>query len=107
MSNRLDDSNRQGDLMPQIMELYKEWCRLKGYSLGTKPIEVMIDEATGAEKARMTEFVHWLSLEVMTRLPKEADTNVKTAAYERPYTTTEAVKNAPGGTQGKDTNGTI
>lgn len=58
------------DLMPQITELYIEWCRLKNYSLGTKPIEIMIDQATGAEAARMREFVSWLQLEVMSRLAR-------------------------------------
>lgn len=57
------------DLMPQIVELYREWCRLKGYSLGSKPIELMIDTATGAEAARMREFAEWFRLEILSRLP--------------------------------------
>ena len=55
-------------LMPAFTELYVEWCRLKGYSLGKAPIEIMIDEATGHEAARMKEFVSWLSLEILPRL---------------------------------------
>jgi hypothetical protein len=62
-----------GIKMPQITELYKEWCRLKGYSLGKSPIEVKIDEATGYEAARMREFVNWFTLEVIGRLPTTAD----------------------------------
>lgn len=57
------------DIMPAITEMYKEWCRLEGYSSGKTPIETIIDTATGYEKARMEEFVVWFYLEVMSRLP--------------------------------------
>lgn len=54
-------------LLDAFMGLYVEWCRLKGYSLGTKPIETMIDQATGAEAARMREFAEWIKLEILPR----------------------------------------
>ncbi len=57
------------DLMPAFTEMYKQWCRLNGYSLGKAPIEIMVDEATGAEAARMKEFVYWLQAEVFSRIP--------------------------------------
>lgn len=62
------------ELMPAFTEMYKQWCRLKGYSLGKAPIEIMVDEATGAEAARMKEFAHWLRLEVFSRIPPTTDT---------------------------------
>lgn len=57
------------ELMPAFTELYTEWCRLKGYSLGKAPIEVMIDKATGVEAVRMKEFAEWLRLEIFSRIP--------------------------------------
>lgn len=60
-------------LMPAITELYKEWCRLKGYSLGKAPIEIAIDEATGYEAVRMKEFASWLQLEIFSRLPPQRE----------------------------------
>lgn len=65
-----NQADNLSELMPAITELYKEWCRLKGHPLGKTPIEISIDTATGYEAARMTEFVSWLQLEVMSRLPQ-------------------------------------
>ena len=58
------------DLMPQIAEMYTEWCRLKGYNAPKTPIESMVDNATGAEAARMREFAEWFRLEILSRLPE-------------------------------------
>lgn len=56
------------DLGDVLLELYKEYCRLKAYSLPTKPIEIAIDEATGAQTARMREFSQWLTTQILPRM---------------------------------------
>lgn len=63
------------ELMPQITELYREWCRLKGYSEPTTPLDQMIDTATGAEAQRMHEFVDWFMTEIIGRMPVEGATD--------------------------------
>jgi hypothetical protein len=40
----------------KIPDLWKEFCRLKGYKLPTSPIEQLIDEATGREKKIVREY---------------------------------------------------
>lgn len=66
MSKQL--TNFLTELMPQVTDLYSEWCRLKGYKLSKAPIEIMIDEATGIEAARMKEFAHWFYTEILPRI---------------------------------------
>lgn len=57
-----------------VYDLYKEFCRLKGYKLPIVPLEAMIDVATGAENDRMREFSEWFYEEVITRLEPPTQT---------------------------------
>lgn len=68
-----NQADNLSELMPLLTDLYREWCRLKGYSLGKTPIEISIDTATGYEAARMREFIVWLQTEIFTRLPEVSD----------------------------------
>lgn len=62
--------------------LFKELCRLKGYSLPKSGIAIMIDQATGLEETRHREFIGfvrryvwqpWLS-QMLATTPPPADT---------------------------------
>lgn len=55
-----------------LTELYEQYCRLKGYSKPTSPIEAMIDKATGQEQAHMEEFARWVVTELVPRFDPEA-----------------------------------
>lgn len=52
----------------QLTEMYKEWCRLKGYKPAKTPFEAMIDQATGAEDAHIREFLDWFRDDLMPRI---------------------------------------
>lgn len=40
----------------KMPDLWNEFCRLRGYSLPTSPIEQLIDEATGREEKAVREY---------------------------------------------------
>lgn len=44
----------------QFNELFKQFCRLHGYTLPKSPIDSMIDKATGIEEERTLEFGKFL-----------------------------------------------
>lgn len=49
----------------QVLELYREFCRLKGYKVSTTPIETLVDAATGVEEQHQREFAKWLSDDIL------------------------------------------
>ena len=59
----------------QLNKLYKEFCRLSGYSAPKSPIDSMIDKATGFEEERMTEFASFLMQYVFMPVINQIDTD--------------------------------
>ena len=57
-------------ILDAIYEMYKQWCRLKGYHLPETNAAQWFDEASGIQDQRMQEFSVWFKEEVLTRLPK-------------------------------------
>lgn len=55
-------------LIDSLTEMYKEWCRLKGYKPANTPFEKMIDQATGADDAHIREFLDWFSNDMLPRI---------------------------------------
>lgn len=59
-------------------ELISEFDRLNGTHLSTldrrKPIEQMIDEATGRDRAALQQFIEFVHEFVWTRIPEEKET---------------------------------
>jgi hypothetical protein len=51
-----------------LYDLYKEYCRLKGYPLPKTPLDQWIDENSGMQEKNMQEFAIWLKEEVLSRL---------------------------------------
>lgn len=64
------ESNLPDELMTPLLELYRQYCRLKGYPLPRNNFEQWIDESSGIQKKSMEEFVKWLHEEILTRLPR-------------------------------------
>jgi hypothetical protein len=67
MTNEQTSNNEW--LKSAMYKLYVEWCRLKNYPLPKNNFEQWMDEESGIQDERMTEFIKWFNDEILTRLP--------------------------------------
>lgn len=56
-------------IAPVLPTLYREFCRLNGYSLPTTPVAQAIDDATGYSEQRYREFAKFVREMVFERFP--------------------------------------